>query len=193
DVDKMLASPEHAAGWGAFTLGVTDATPVEMSNVFATLAAKGKYCQPLPVRAILTRSGRTATYQGHKVAGPRCKQAVSPAVAEAATDAARCVTGYGAARGSCGGWETSPMVYATLRRPVAGKSGTTDNNRTAWFCGFTPQLAAAAFVADPDNPDDFVGSGRSLMSKFTVAQTLRDALEGKPELEFTPPPKSMVY
>jgi membrane carboxypeptidase/penicillin-binding protein len=85
------------------------------------------------------------------------------------------------------------MVYATLRRPVAGKSGTTDNNRTAWFCGFTPQLAAAAFVADPDNPDDFVGSGRSLMSKFTVAQTLRDALEGQPELEFTPPPKSMVY
>jgi membrane peptidoglycan carboxypeptidase len=193
DVDKMLASPEHAAGWGAFTLGVTDATPVEMSNVFATLAAKGKYCQPLPVRAILTRSGKTATYQGRKVAGPRCKQAVSPAVAEAATDAARCVTGYGAARGSCGGWETSPMVYATLRRPVAGKSGTTDNNRTAWFCGFTPQLAAAAFVADPDNPDDFVGSGRSLMSKFTVAQTLRDALEGQPELEFTPPPKSMVY
>jgi membrane peptidoglycan carboxypeptidase len=193
DVDKMLAAPEHAAGWGAFTLGVTDATPVEMSNVFATLAAKGKYCQPLPVRAILTRSGKPATYQGHKVAGPRCKQAVSPAVAEAATDAARCVTGYGAARGSCGGWETSPMVYATLRRPVAGKSGTTDNNRTAWFCGFTPQLAAAAFVADPDNPDDFVGSGRSLMSKYTVAQTLRDALEDQPKLEFTPPPKSMVY
>jgi membrane carboxypeptidase/penicillin-binding protein len=85
------------------------------------------------------------------------------------------------------------MVYATLRRPVAGKSGTTDSNRTAWFCGFTPQLAAAAFVADPDNPDDFVGSGRSRISKYTVAQTLRDALEGQPELTFTPPPKSMVY
>ena len=193
DVDKMLAGPEHAAGWGAFTLGVSDATPTEMANVFATLAAKGKYCAPLPVRTILTRSGKPATYHGVKVASPRCKQAVSPAVAEAATDAARCVTGYGAAEGSCGGWETSPMVYATMRRPVAGKSGTTDSNRTAWFCGFTPQLAAAAFVADPDNPDDYVGSGRTLMSKYTVAQTLRDALKGKPKLEFTPPPKSMVY
>ena len=84
---------------------------------------------------------------------------VSADVARAATDAARCVTGYGAAKGGCGGWQTSPMVYATLQRPVAGKSGTTDNNRTAWFCGFTPQLAAAAFVADPDNPDDYVGVG----------------------------------
>ena len=192
DVDRTLATPEHAAGWGAFTLGVSDATPIEMANVFATLAARGKYCDPLPVRAISTRDGRPAMYKGHRIAQPRCRQALSTEVAEAATDAARCVTGYGAATGSCGGWETSPMVYATLRRPVAGKSGTTDSNRTAWFCGFTPQLAAAAFVADPDNPDDFVGTSRGTISKFTVAETLRDALKGQPKLTFTPPPMSMV-
>jgi membrane peptidoglycan carboxypeptidase len=192
DVDRKLAGPDHAAGWGAFTLGVSDATPIEMANVFATLAAKGVYCEPLPVRTILNRDGQDATYKGQVIADPRCHEGVPPSVAEAATDAARCVTGYGAATGSCGGWETSPMVYATLQRPVAGKSGTTDNNRTAWFCGFTPQLAAAAFVADPDNPEDFVGSGRSLMSKYTVAETLRDALKGVPKEKFTPPPSSMV-
>lgn len=192
EVDRKLAGPDHAAGWGAFTLGVSDATPVEMSNVFATLAAEGKYCEPLPVKTILNRDGKNASYRGHLIAAPRCHQAVPPSVALAATDAARCPTGYGAATGSCGGWETSPMVYATLKRPVAGKSGTTDNNRTAWFCGFTPQLASAAFVADPDNPDDFVGSGRSTMSKYTVAETLRDALKSQPKLKFTPPPASMV-
>jgi membrane carboxypeptidase/penicillin-binding protein len=85
------------------------------------------------------------------------------------------------------------MVYATMRRPVAGKSGTTDSNRTAWFCGFTPQLAAAAFVADPDDPDHFVGKCRGKISKFTVAETLRDAHKGQPKLTFTPPPKSMVH
>ena len=84
------------------------------------------------------------------------------------------------------------MVHATLRRPVAGKSGTTDSNKTAWFCGFTPQLAAAAFVADPDNPDNVVGTSRGTISKFTVAETLKDALEGLPKAKFTPPPKSMV-
>jgi membrane carboxypeptidase/penicillin-binding protein len=85
------------------------------------------------------------------------------------------------------------MVYGTLQRPVAGKSGTTDSNRTAWFCGFTPQLAAAAFVADPDDPNDHVGAGRSRISKYTVAQTLRDALKGQPELKFTPPSRQLTY
>jgi membrane carboxypeptidase/penicillin-binding protein len=113
-------------------------------------------------------------------------------VAEAATDAARCVTGYGAARGECGTWETSPMVHAVMNRPVAGKSGTTDGNKTAWFIGFTPQLAAAAFVADPDNPDNVVGTSRSKISKFTVAETLKDALKGQEKMKFSPPPESMV-
>jgi len=193
DIDKKLASPEHAAGWGAFTLGVSDATPIEMANVFATLAAKGKFCETLPVKKILTRYGKPAMYKGVKIADPRCRQELRPKVAEAATDAARCVTGYGAATGECGTWQTSPMVYATMHRPVAGKSGTTDNNRTAWFCGFTPQLAGAAFVADPDNPDDYVGTSRGTISKFTLAETLRDVLKGQPKLKFTPPPKSIVH
>jgi len=85
------------------------------------------------------------------------------------------------------------MVYATLKRPVAGKSGTTDNNRTAWFCGFTPQLAGAAFVADPDNPDDYVGTSRGTISKYTLAETLKDALKGQRKMKFTPPPKSIVH
>jgi membrane carboxypeptidase/penicillin-binding protein len=194
DVDRKMAAPDRAAGWGSFTLGVSDATPLEMANVFATLAAQGRYCEPLPVRRIMLPSGAPALdAKGVEIAAPRCHQAVPRPVALAATDAARCVTGYGAAEGSCGGWETSPMVYATLKRPVAGKSGTTDGNKTAWFCGFTPQLAAAAFVADPDNPEDYVGSGRGRISKYTVAQTLRDALKGQPKLKFTPPPTSMVH
>ena len=192
-IDKELASPEHAAGWGAFTLGVSDVTPIEMANVFATLAAEGAYCEPLPVRTIKNRDGTNATFHGKLIAGPRCHRVFSTDVARAATDAARCVTGYGAAKGSCGGWETSPMVYATLRRPVAGKSGTTDNNRTAWFCGFTPQLAAAAFVADPDNSQDFVGGGRATISKYTFAETLRDALKGQPKLKFTAPSRALTY
>ena len=192
-VDRQLATKEHASGWGAFTLGVSDATPVEMANVFATLAAEGRYCEPLPVESIRRPDGTHALHQGQLIAAPRCRQAVKVNVARAATDAARCVTGYGAARGGCGGWGTSEMVYGTLRRPVAGKSGTTDDNRTAWFSGYTPQLAASAFVADPDNPENLVGAGRSTMSKYTVAQTLRDALDGEPKEDFKPPSDKYVW
>jgi membrane peptidoglycan carboxypeptidase len=192
EIDREMAGPERADGWGSFTLGVSDATPVEMANVFATLGADGKYCQPLPVRAIVKRDGRPATYKGVEVAAPRCHQAVTRNVARAATDAARCVTGYGAASGGCGGGGTSPMVHAIMNRPVAGKSGTTDGNKTAWFIGFTPQLAAAAFVADPDNPDNVVGTSRGRISKFTVAETLKDALKGQKKLKFTPPAEKML-
>jgi membrane peptidoglycan carboxypeptidase len=192
DIDREMAGPERAGGWGSFTLGVSDATPIEMANVFATLAAKGQYCEPLPVRTIVRPDGTAANYEGRNVAAPRCHRAIPEKVAEAATDAARCVTGYGAARGNCGEWETSPMVHAVLNRPVAGKSGTTDGNKTAWFIGFTPQLAAAAFVADPDNPDNVVGTSRGTISKFTVAETLKDALKGQEKMKFSPPPKSMV-
>jgi membrane carboxypeptidase/penicillin-binding protein len=193
DVDRKLASPGHAAGWGAFTLGVSDATPIEMANVFATLAAEGNHCEPLPVRSIKNRDGTNATYKGKLIAAPRCHRVVTAEVARAATDAARCVTGYGSDRGSCGGWGTSEMVHATLKRPVAGKSGTTDSNKTAWFCGYTPQLAAAAFVADPDNPKNYVGTSRSTLSKFTVAETLKDALKGKPKAKFVPPSKAIAF
>ncbi|MEV6345075.1 transglycosylase domain-containing protein [Actinoplanes sp. NPDC051851] len=192
-VDRKLAKPSHASGWGAFTLGVSDATPVEIANVFATVAAEGSYCEPLPVVSIRNPDGSNATYQHKLVASPRCRRVFSPNVARAATDAASCVTGYGAHRGSCGGWGTSEMVYGIMGRPVAGKSGTTDNNKTAWFSGFTPQLAASAFVADPDNPEHLVGTGRSLMSKYTVAETLRDALKGQPRLKFTPPSDKLVW
>ncbi|MEV4278078.1 transglycosylase domain-containing protein [Actinoplanes xinjiangensis] len=193
DIDRKLATKEHASGWGAFTLGVSDATPVEMANVFATLAAEGRHCEPLPVLSIRNPDGSHALHQDRLIAEPRCHQEIKANVARAATDAARCVTGYGSARGGCGGWGTSSMVYGTLGRPVAGKSGTTDGNKTAWFSGYTPQLAAAAFVADPDNPEHLVGAGRSTMSKYTVAQTLRDALRGQPREDFKPPADKYVW
>lgn len=197
DVDQMMASSERANGWGAFTLGVSDTTPLEMANAYATAAADGVYCAPMPVESIRTADGKDVTYtnaDGEQVAvaAPRCRQELSPDVARAATDAALCPTGSGAARGSCGGWSTASEVAGLAGRPIAGKTGTTDANRTAWFVAFTPQLAMAAFSADPDNPFNAVGGGRASQSIRTVSQTLRDALADEPVLEFEPPSGSIV-
>lgn len=192
DVDRMMASPERARGWGAFTLGVSDVTPLEMATAYATVAGDGKYCEALPVKSIQTPDGKQATYKGVEVAKSRCHQAVTPDVARAAADAARCVTGFGAARGSCGGWSTAPGVYGTVGRPVAGKTGTTDSTRSAWFVGFTPELAAASFIADPDNPFNAVGDGQSNKPIDSVAQTLRDSLKGQPVRNFAPPSQKII-
>jgi membrane peptidoglycan carboxypeptidase len=77
-------------------------------------------------------------------------------------------------------------------RPFAGKTGTTDNTRAAWFVGFTPELAGASFVADPDNPFHGVGDGYYNDPIEVVALTIRDALAGKPVRHFTPPPASIL-
>ncbi|WP_425455265.1 transglycosylase domain-containing protein [Allorhizocola rhizosphaerae] len=192
DIDKLQASPEKAAGWGAFTLGVADTTPLEMANAYATVAAEGKYCEALPVMEITGPDGAPAQFGGVPVAAPRCTQAVSQDVARAAADAARCVTGYGAAASGCGGWSTAPQVYGMVKRPVAGKTGTTDNNRAAWFIGFTPELVGASFMADPDNPFHGVGGGNAWKPIEAVSYTLRDALKDQPVTHFTAPEGEIV-
>jgi len=197
DVDQMMASPARAAGWGAFTLGVADTTPLEMANAYATLGGDGMYCQPWPVLSITMPDGTPATYadqngQPRQADQPNCHREVSEDVARAATDAARCVTGFGAAKGPCGDWSTAPQVKGMVGRPVAGKTGTTDDTRAAWFVGYTPDLAAASFVADPDNPFNAVGDGNYWKPINAVSFTLRDGLAGSPVRAFTPPSAAIV-
>ena len=72
-----------------------------------------------------------------------------------------------------------PASTAWSGGPVAGKTGTTDDTRAAWFVGFTPELAVAGFMADPDNPFHAVGDGNAWKPIETVAYTLRDSLKGK--------------
>jgi len=186
DIDRLQATPAKARTWGAFTLGVADTTPLEMAGAYATIAAEGSYCEPLPVQSITGADGRPVPG-----AAPQCRQAVSRDVALAATDAARCVTGYGASGGGCGGWSTAPGAYPAVGRPFAGKTGTTDDTRAAWFIGFT-QLAGAAFVADPDNPFDVAGEWQYNKPIAAVTLTIHDAMRGLPVRGFAPPPANML-
>jgi membrane peptidoglycan carboxypeptidase len=191
EIDRRQAAPGRARTWGAFTLGVADTTPLEMANAYATVAADGVRCDPMPVLSIVDLRGVEVTRPGSTmpVASPQCEQALSVETARGALDAARCVTGYGAAMGECGGWSTAPSVYRTVKRPIAGKTGTTDDNRAAWFVGMTPGLTIAGFIADPDNPFHAVGKWGHDKPRESVARTMRDALAGTPVRGFTPPSK----
>ncbi|MFI5840282.1 transglycosylase domain-containing protein [Catenuloplanes sp. NPDC051500] len=195
EIDRVQASPERARGWGSFTLGVADTTPLEMANAFATVAADGKYCEPLPVTAVTNPDGTAATHTvggiRTDVAAPRCHQAIPPDVARAATEAAMCTT-RSSESGRCGEWSTAPDVKRTVKRQVAGKTGTTDNYQASWFVGYVPQLAVASFLSDPDNPQHRVGDHNGYKPRVAVAETLRDAVRDLPIEKFAAPPKSLT-
>lgn len=183
--DQRLSSdPRATRRWGSFTLGTANTTPLEMANVVATLAADGRYCEPLPVESITDRGG------GKIPVPTTCKQVITPDLARAGVDAMRCPVGQAPFRGSCGG-ATARRVGGAMGRPVAGKTGTTDSNRAKWFVGMTPQLAAAAFLADPDYRMTGVPDLSAAIS--TVADTLRDAHRGLPVVNFKAESAKIAY
>jgi membrane peptidoglycan carboxypeptidase len=184
--DAALAA--QADSWGSFTLGVADTTPLDLANAYATIAAGGTYCAPLPVTSITDAAGRRVP-----AADPACRRAVSADVAAAAADAARCPVGQQSAYGKCDG-ATAPEVSAILGgRPVAGKTGSSDNAATETFVGFTPQLAAAGIATNPDNPQDYVGGAVSAQVNRAVASTLATALRGQPYLNFPTPSSEIAF
>jgi membrane peptidoglycan carboxypeptidase len=78
-------------------------------------------------------------------------------------------------------------------RPVAGKTGSSEENATETFAMFTPQLAAAAIAANPDDPGDHVGSAVQVDVVNAVARTMASALSGQPRQSFPAPSTATAY
>jgi membrane peptidoglycan carboxypeptidase len=172
--------------WGAFTLGVSATTPLQMADAYATVAADGTYCEPLPVLEIHDFNGTALD-----AANPRCRSAVDPDVAHAAADAARCPVGDQSAFGECHGSTASGTKGIVGKYPIAGKTGTTDHDRTAALIAMTKQVSIAGIIADPDNP---LGTHYSHSEvNYAVQHTLHDAMVGKPAVNFTKPSDKLAY
>ncbi|MER7460302.1 transglycosylase domain-containing protein [Micromonospora sp. NPDC126480] len=169
--------------WGAFTLGVSQTMPLELANAYATLAADGKYCEPIPVQEIRDPEGKKLD-----IANPRCEQRISTEVARAAVDAARCPVGDRSSTSKCTG-STAGNVRRIVGAPVAGKSGTTDSDKTSSLVAMTKQYAVAGIMADPDWPQTNQKMGHDVKTGINppVYETLRDAMKGKEKINFTPP------
>jgi membrane peptidoglycan carboxypeptidase len=137
-----LTDPQ-AERYPSFTLGIADASPLEMAEAYATFAARGLHCASRPVTQILYANGSVAKdYQ------PQCTQVLPQNVADAVSDVLRGVIEGGFA-------EAQRLTVA-----AAGKTGTTQEQKAVWFCGYTAHYAAAATIAgiDPEGrPDSLVG------------------------------------
>jgi membrane peptidoglycan carboxypeptidase len=183
--DAKLAADAHQ--WGAFTLGVSDTTPLDLVNAYATLAADGKFCAATPILEI-------RDFNGNKIdaGSPQCKQVVDPDVARAAVDMARCPVGDQSAFNACPDGGTAAGVHGQVGRPVAGKTGTTDSEKSATFVVMARQLAVAGIVTDPDNPQTNKTMSHPVINN-AVAYTLKDALAGVPAVNFAAPSHAKAF
>jgi membrane peptidoglycan carboxypeptidase len=186
NVDKANAA--DPADWGSFTLGTSMTTPLDLASAYATLGAEGRYCAPTPIASITDGSGRKLP-DGQ----PSCTQAISPDVARAAADAARCPVGQQSAYGRCDGSTAGAVNGIMGGRAVAGKTGSSDHNATESFVAVTPQMAAASIAANPKTPTDYVGSAVQRDVIAAVARTLAQSLAGQPDERFTAPPQAYAF
>ncbi|MFJ6167382.1 transglycosylase domain-containing protein [Micromonospora orduensis] len=186
DSDAAFAR-NNAANWGSFTLGVAATTPLDLANAYATVAAEGTYCTPVPVVSVTDAKGVKVP-----VGEPSCKRVLDADVARAATDAARCPVGQQSPYGQCNGGTATGVDDILDGRPVAGKTGSSEENATETFVGFTPQVAVAGIAANPDDPTDSVGSAVQAKVIDAVARVIATAVKGQPEKAFTAPSRELA-
>ncbi|GIG20687.1 carboxypeptidase [Cellulomonas chitinilytica] len=112
----------------ANVLGTDAVHPLDMASAYATIANKGTHITPHIV-AIVKNPGGTTALQADTTG----KQVFSPDVIADATYAMQQVVQSGSGKD----W------IKPLDRPIAGKTGTSSSNKSAWFVGFTPDIATA--------------------------------------------------
>src|SRR5262245_48912197 len=123
----------------SITLGTQAVNPLEMTNAYATLAAHGWRHRATPLQAVDTADGN-ADYR----IGGRGKEVLNRNDADLVTYALQGVIS--------GGTGTA----ANIDRPAAGKTGTAQEYRDAWFCGYVPQLVTCVWVGYPHAEESLV-------------------------------------
>jgi len=165
-------TPVPAIALGGLETGVT---PLEMANAYATLAAQGQVSTPYGISEVKDSDGKVIFS-----AKGKSKEAIDPAVAYLTTDILRGVITRGTG------------TAAGIGRPAAGKTGTTQENRDAWFVGYTPQLATAVWMGYPEgakamnNVHGQQVTGGSFPAQIW-ARFMKAALSGQPVLKFEKP------
>ncbi|WP_329196689.1 MULTISPECIES: transglycosylase domain-containing protein [unclassified Streptomyces] len=166
----------------SFALGTSTPSAIRMADSYATFAASGTHHEPYSVTKVEKNGTPLPGFEA-----PKAQRAMDNSVADNVTKVLKNVV-------------ESPEGTGTkakkLGRPVAGKTGTTDKNKSAWFVGYTPQLSTAVtlFRSDPSKPDqgllsmNGVGNIDSIHGGDIPAtiwtEYMKEALKGKPVKDF---------
>ncbi len=161
--------PRHLA----IALGAVEVTPLELVRAYGIFPTLGKRFDTTFITNVTDRDGHPLDFDGTR---PHFERILDAEKAYQLTTMLQAVVEHGTAAG-----------HANIGRPAAGKTGTTNDTRDAWFIGFTPDLLAGVWVG--------YDSERSLGSWATGghaaapiwASFMRKALDGRPVVRFPVP------
>ena len=156
-------------------LGSISTTPMELLSCFNVFASNGMKIKPIAIKYIIDSRGRILESNG-----PEGEQVISPQTAFLITSMLEDVIKYG----------TGGKAKA-LGRPVAGKTGTTNDFRDAWFVGYTQDLASVVWVGyDNMSPLGSQESGARAALPIWVS-FMKNTLQDEPK-EFSPPDEGII-
>lgn len=157
-------------------LGASDITLMEITSAYGVFANHGIKASPIAILKVTDRMGRVLEENL-----PTLEEVIKPETSYLMTDLLRGVVEHGT------GWRARE-----LGRPVAGKTGTTNEYKDAWFIGYTPTVVAGVWVGYDDH--------RSIGHKETGARTalpiwldfMKDVLKDTPPEDFPVPEKGAL-
>ncbi|HEX6596380.1 MAG TPA: penicillin-binding transpeptidase domain-containing protein, partial [Acidimicrobiales bacterium] len=163
---EAVTPAECAMALGGMREGVS---PLEQAAAFATFAAKGTYAEPYAIERIRDRDGSVVYERGR----PKTREAFGEREVGVLNGVLQ-----GVVRDGTG-------TAAAVGRPMAGKTGTTENYGNAWFIGYVPQLATAVWVGHPEGDTPMTNvRGQSVTGGSFPARIfssyMREALAGVP-------------
>lgn len=108
-------------------------SPLTMASAYATFASRGMYCTPVAIESITQKVGNKQT--SLEVPKSTCSRAMTEKTADSVNTLLQGVVDSGTGKEA-----------GLSDRANAGKTGTTDERKNAWFVGYTPNMSGAVWV-----------------------------------------------
>ncbi len=175
----------------AMALGAGETTPFKLTAAYASFVNGGRKIEPHLIELVQDSQGRPI-FRADKRDCPRCNAGFngdeSPRINPTGDQMMDPITAYQITSMLQGvvqrGTATSVSV---LGRPVGGKTGTTNEYRSAWFVGFTPQVVAGVFVGFDDNRSLGEGETGTVAAVPIFTEFMAAATKDLPKTEFKAP------
>lgn len=175
----------------AMALGAGETTPLAITSAYAAFVNGGRRVEPHLIELVQDPKGRTILKADSRDC-PRCDAvftgAESPRIAPGGEQVLDPITAYQVTSMLQGVVQRgTASVVSSLGRPIAGKTGTTNDYRSAWFIGYTPQMVVGVFVGFDDNRSLGEGESGTRAAVPIFMDFMKGAAQDLPKTDFKAP------